>query len=125
MQPSNFIVGYDDRFKGIIEKSFVDFDWDSDLSSVGPDVLAIPQHRIQYFKYRDRIVWNKKNRLDDFFGSTGSKRTIVDVIDQYQPSESLAKSTRDDTVQKGGETTMSKSNENSPAPSSPIKKKPR
>ena len=77
-----FTIGYLDRFRGIIEKSFSEFSWE-DLASVDFDVFAIPQHRIQYFKYRDVIVWEKKNRTDNVFGSTGSGLSIHDVIGHY------------------------------------------
>ncbi|CAK8698489.1 unnamed protein product [Clavelina lepadiformis] len=80
LDSTQFIVGYEDRFVGIVEKDFGDFDWDSDIASVGPDILAIPQHRIQYFKYQDEIVWDKRNRHDEVFGSTGSKTTILEII---------------------------------------------
>jgi hypothetical protein len=32
--------------------------------------LAIPQHRIVYFKYKDTKVWDKSQRLDLIFNST-------------------------------------------------------
>ncbi|XP_056398384.1 leukocyte receptor cluster member 9 [Hyla sarda] len=78
----HFIVGYLDRFLGTIEKPFSAFCWE-DLSSVGVDVLAIPQHRIQYFKYQDLVVWDKASRIDNIFGSTESGLTILDIMDQY------------------------------------------
>uniref|UniRef100_A0A8C6VJA0 Leukocyte receptor cluster member 9 n=1 Tax=Naja naja TaxID=35670 RepID=A0A8C6VJA0_NAJNA len=74
-----FSIGYLDRFLGILEESFTSFSWE-DLASVGPGVLAIPKHRIQYFKYRDRVVWDKASRTDDVFGSTGSRKTILEVM---------------------------------------------
>lgn len=79
LSPKDFVVGYLDRFIGIMEKSFTDFSWE-DLASVDHFVdLAIPRHRIQYFKYRGEIVWDKRERIDRVFGSTGSKETILDV----------------------------------------------
>ena len=43
------IVGYLDRFLGIKESEFNKFDWgDIVLADIG--ALAIPEHRIQYFK---------------------------------------------------------------------------
>ena len=45
----------------------------------GSGDLAIPQHRILYFKFRGHIVWDKRERRDDFFGSTGG-RTIREVM---------------------------------------------
>ncbi|XP_073427125.1 protein tweety homolog 1 isoform X4 [Dendrobates tinctorius] len=79
----HFIVGYLDRFLGTIEKPFSAFCWE-DLASLGVDVLAIPKHRIQYFKYQDLVVWDKVSRIDNIFGSTGSGLTILDIIDQYE-----------------------------------------
>ena len=79
LSPRDFTVGYLDRFLGIMEKCFSDFSWE-DLASVDHFVdLAIPRHRIQYFKYLGEIVWDKRERIDKVFGSTGSKETILDV----------------------------------------------
>ena len=44
-----FVIGYLDRFLGVVEENFTTFSWEN-LASVDYDVLAIPQHRIQYFK---------------------------------------------------------------------------
>ncbi|KAM8927764.1 leukocyte receptor cluster member 9 [Pelodytes ibericus] len=79
----HFSIGYLDRFLGVIEKPFSEFSWE-DFASVGYDVLAIPKHRIQYFKYQSTVVWDKTTRVDNVFGSTGSGLTILDVIDQYE-----------------------------------------
>ena len=45
-------------------------------------MLAIPQHRIQYFKYSGAKVWEKATRLDLIFGSTGDQRGIVQVMEE-------------------------------------------
>ena len=79
LNPAQFTVGYLDRFVGIVENSFNSFDWE-DVTSVDPNILAIPKHRIQYFKFNDEVVWDKNKRLDCVFGSTGSGMTIIDVI---------------------------------------------
>ncbi|XP_030053767.1 leukocyte receptor cluster member 9 [Microcaecilia unicolor] len=79
----SFVVGYLDRFLGTLEKPFSAFSWE-DLASVGHDVLAIPKHRIQYFKFRDLIVWDKRTRTDNVFGSTGSGQTILDIVGSYE-----------------------------------------
>ena len=79
LQQDQFLVGYLDRLEGLKEKYFNAFSWE-DISAVDYTVLAIPKHRIQYFKYKNEIVWDKRCRLDNVFGSTGSKKTIVDVI---------------------------------------------
>ena len=77
-----FKVGYLDRFVGIIEKPFSAFSWE-DIASVGASVLAVPKHRIQYFKYRDEIVWDKRCQVDNFFGSRGGK-IIQDIVEKDQ-----------------------------------------
>jgi len=75
----HIIVGYLDRFVGIKECLFNTFDWgDIVLADLG--ALAIPEHRICYFKYKNEVVWDKSQRLDNIFGSTGSKITIYDEI---------------------------------------------
>ncbi|EDO48331.1 predicted protein, partial [Nematostella vectensis] len=79
LNKDDFCVGYLDRFIGVMERPFTEFSWE-DLASVDYNVLAIPKHRIQYFKYRGNIVWDKRERIDDVFGSTGSGTTILDVL---------------------------------------------
>ncbi|XP_034409300.1 leukocyte receptor cluster member 9 isoform X2 [Cyclopterus lumpus] len=69
---TEFIVGYVDRFLGVLERPFEDFSWDTvpcdcDYSTE----LALPRHRIQYFTYRGHRVWDRHSRTDRVFGSTG------------------------------------------------------
>ncbi|XP_019948572.1 leukocyte receptor cluster member 9 [Paralichthys olivaceus] len=69
---SEFVVGYVDRFLGVLERPFCDFNWkanpcDCDYTSE----LALPRHRIQYFTYRGLRVWDRHTRTDRVFGSTG------------------------------------------------------
>ncbi|CAF1508920.1 unnamed protein product [Didymodactylos carnosus] len=83
-----FRVGYIDRFLGLQEKPFTDFDFEIDLASVNDrcsTILAIPKHRIQYFKYQNEIIWDKETRTDNVFGSTGSQLTIYDIIQRLPP----------------------------------------
>ena len=86
LNTEDFSIGYLDRFVGIIEKPFKAFNWE-DLASVGVNVLAVPKHRIQYFKYRDEIIWDKRSQLDNVFGSRGGK-VITDIVPASKPSES-------------------------------------
>lgn len=73
-----FFVGYLDRFLGVVEEPFAKFSHWGDLASADYEALAIPQHRIQYFKYKDTKVWDKVERLDRVFGSVGDvDRDIV------------------------------------------------
>lgn len=81
-----FRVGYVDRFLGLQEKAFEEFDFKVDLSTISDRhsaLLAIPKHRIQYFKYNNEIIWDKETRTDLMFGSTGNQETIYDVIDRH------------------------------------------
>lgn len=89
-----FSVGYLDRFIGIIEKPFKEFSWE-DIASVGANVLAVPKHRIQYFKYKDLIVWDKRNQTDNFFGSRGGM-TIQEVISKNQSVTASPQALSDD-----------------------------
>ncbi|KAL5014423.1 hypothetical protein ScPMuIL_008693 [Solemya velum] len=75
----DFVVGYLDRFTGIEEKDFSSLNWE-DITSTDRSSLALPEHRIHYFKYRGEMVWNKNNRLDNVFGSTGSGLAIAHAI---------------------------------------------
>ena len=78
-----FIVGYMDRLVGLQERPFTAFTWE-DLAAVDQFALAIPQHRIQYFKYKNVKVWDKNERLDNVFGSTGSGCTITKAVARYE-----------------------------------------
>lgn len=53
------IIGYLDRFKGIMEINFNDF------KGVHEDYKeGIPLHRIRYYKINDKIVWDREKRVD-------------------------------------------------------------
>ena len=80
LNPEDFTVGYLDRFLGVQEKQFEAFSWE-DIATVDDyAVLAIPKHRIQYFKYRGTLIWDKPSRLDNVFGSTGSGITLSSFV---------------------------------------------
>ncbi|XP_072167718.1 leukocyte receptor cluster member 9-like [Diadema setosum] len=87
LNPEHFVVGYLDRFIGVVEQPFSMFSWE-DIASVDYHTLAIPRHRIQYFKYKDEVVWDKTKRLDNVFGSLGSSITIVDVVERFAKENS-------------------------------------
>ena len=65
MDSGDYVVGYEDRFLGIRERPLDQ--WKSEQT----DEEFIPQHRIEYFKRRSDgvIVWDRKQRRDDIFGS--------------------------------------------------------
>ncbi|ESP02496.1 hypothetical protein LOTGIDRAFT_138311 [Lottia gigantea] len=92
----DFLIGYQDRFEGIKEKYFSAFSWE-DIASVDYDELAIPKHRIEYFKYKELKVWDKLSRLDNIFGSVGSGKKITDVIENYETELELQKEKEKET----------------------------
>lgn len=81
LNSDDFIVGYIDRFRGILEKPFSDFAW-KDMAEIDYiEDFGVPQHRIQYFKWNNIIVWNKEARIDYIFGSAeGNGKKITDII---------------------------------------------
>lgn len=84
LDPADFSVGYVDRFLGVREEPFSAFCWDEPLAALGPGVLAVPQHRVRYFRFRGRVVWDRASRTDHVFGSgsaAGRGPTILDVLD--------------------------------------------
>lgn len=69
---SEFVVGYVDRFLGVLERPFCDFNWDTNPCDCDYTTeLALPRHRIQYFTYKGHRVWDRHTRTDRVFGSTG------------------------------------------------------
>ncbi|KAI8960750.1 hypothetical protein F5Y11DRAFT_328689 [Daldinia sp. FL1419] len=68
MDSSDYIIGYEDRFSGAMERS-VD-SWKSDTTHEE----FIPEHRILYFKRKSdgTVVWDREERRDEIFGSGAS-----------------------------------------------------
>ncbi|KAI1779638.1 hypothetical protein F4818DRAFT_148065 [Hypoxylon cercidicola] len=62
---SDYIVGYEDRFSGVMERSVNS--WKSETTNEE----FIPEHRIVYFKRKSDgvVVWDKEARRDEMFGS--------------------------------------------------------
>lgn len=72
VEASDFVVGYVDRFLGVLERPFSEFNWDTDPCDCDyASELALPRHRIQYFTHRGHRVWDRHTRTDRVFGSTG------------------------------------------------------
>jgi poly(A) polymerase Pap1/uncharacterized protein (UPF0248 family)/endonuclease/exonuclease/phosphatase family metal-dependent hydrolase len=67
LDPSEYIVGYEDRFLGAKETGLER--WKTEQT----DDEFIPQHRILYFKKKGegggKIVWERATRIDRIFGS--------------------------------------------------------
>lgn len=84
LDPADFSVGYTDRFLGVREEPFSAFCWDQPLAALGPGVLAVPQHRVRFFRFRGQVVWDRASRMDQVFGSGSAKGrgpTILDVLE--------------------------------------------
>jgi len=62
---ADYVVGYEDRFIGIIEKPLVA--WTNEQT----DEEFIPQHRIVYFRRSSdgKKVWDRRERIDEIFGA--------------------------------------------------------
>jgi uncharacterized protein (UPF0248 family) len=65
LDSTEYIVGYEDRFAGAMEKTLDS--WKSEQT----DEEFIPQHRILYFKRKSDgvVVWERSTRTDLIFGS--------------------------------------------------------
>ncbi|KAJ4348561.1 uncharacterized protein N0V89_009938 [Didymosphaeria variabile] len=67
LDPSDYIVGYEDRFLGAKETTLER--WKTEQT----DEEFIPQHRILYFKRKSEdggeVVWERSTRIDRIFGS--------------------------------------------------------
>ena len=83
------VVGYRD-FGEIVERPLDAFSHWGAIELAGEDELAIPQHRVVYFKSGDMIVWDKRpiydvdgvmsRRLDGVYGSTGHVKVDLSEI---------------------------------------------
>ncbi len=54
-----FLIGYEERFSGLQERSFAEFSGEGE----------IPWHRVWHFRVGDLMVWNRAERIDRLFGS--------------------------------------------------------
>jgi len=61
---SEFTIGYLDRFDGVVESPFLDF-----------DTSEIPFHRIRFFKHNGKLVYDRVLRIDTLFTHRKSKFT--------------------------------------------------
>jgi uncharacterized protein (UPF0248 family) len=80
LDPSDYIIGYEDRFLGARETGLEK--WKTEQT----DDEFIPQHRILYFKKKGgddgkgEVVWERATRIDRVFGSgLGDKKANVDT----------------------------------------------
>ena len=64
----DFVIGYRDRFRAVPCEAPFDAPNESISGGERSLVQALPEHRIEYLKYRKRLVWHKEQRLDNMFG---------------------------------------------------------
>ncbi|KAI8939428.1 hypothetical protein NX059_003208 [Plenodomus lindquistii] len=75
LNPSDYIIGYEDRFLGAKESNLDK--WKTEQT----DEEFIPQHRILYFKKKGgvdgkgQLIWERTTRLDKVFGSGAGHMT--------------------------------------------------
>ena len=101
--PTDFTVGYCDRFKIRYAEVKCDAPNDSIKGKERLFVMALPEHRIQYIKWRRRVVWHKSRRLDRVFGSgiptlgvstesRGARMGHKNAVPQYERIEDVIES---------------------------------
>ena len=83
---SDFSFGYMDRFEGI--KECPANSCNSNIKGKERLLLkAMPDHRIEYVKYKERVIWHKKERLDLIFGSGPNELSnnyrLSKVVEEY------------------------------------------
>lgn len=82
LSTGDFRVGYRDRFRATPREAPFDAPNGSIAGGARSLIEALPEHRIEYLKFRRRLVWHKQQRLDDVFGSRGGLR-IQQVVESY------------------------------------------
>ena len=83
LDPTVVTIGYHDRILNkIIEKSFLTFSNWGKIENAAFDQLAIPMHRVQYFKHTPTgtVLWDRSSRIDKIFNSTGGKPINLDSL---------------------------------------------
>jgi uncharacterized protein (UPF0248 family) len=79
LSASDFAILHFDRVRNTIVESSMEAPNDSIAGSATRFLDALPEHRIVGIKYKERIVWDREQRIDRFFGQEG----IVAVIQGY------------------------------------------
>eukprot|EP00546_Thalassionema_frauenfeldii_P002049 CAMPEP_0178937986 /NCGR_PEP_ID=MMETSP0786-20121207/26078_1 /TAXON_ID=186022 /ORGANISM="Thalassionema frauenfeldii, Strain CCMP 1798" /LENGTH=413 /DNA_ID=CAMNT_0020616651 /DNA_START=239 /DNA_END=1480 /DNA_ORIENTATION=+ len=80
----DFSVLYYDRVEDEVLESKMDEENNSIESQESLFAYAIPEHRIEGVKYKERVVWDKEERIDRVFGSMmGQGETIDQVVFGY------------------------------------------
>jgi len=83
---ADFVIGFEDRFDGVIESAFNEFDTES-----------IPFHRIRYFKYKGTIVYDRVVRIDILF-THRKKKAVVQEPDKKKSKQKQVEVTEPSTA---------------------------
>ncbi|KAL7464173.1 hypothetical protein ACHAXS_004511, partial [Conticribra weissflogii] len=77
---SDFTVIHYDRVDDTLCETPFDASNDSISGKERRFVFALPEHRIQAVKFRERVVWDKDTRMDCVFGSMNGNGITIDVV---------------------------------------------
>jgi uncharacterized protein (UPF0248 family) len=86
---SDFIVGYMDRFDGMMEialNEFLPIDKGGDIA----------YHRIYYFRQGPVVMWDRNNRIDKIFGSGATANGSAETEEDASASSSGGEEDKDD-----------------------------
>lgn len=83
-------VGYLDRFTGLQEEAFEVFNWHDDLVDAECHELVIPRHRIQFFRYRGYLLWDRRTRIDHVFDAERLPAFVAACDAELAAAEALA-----------------------------------
>jgi uncharacterized protein (UPF0248 family) len=79
LNPADFSILYYDRVQDQVLERKMDAPNDEIAGTARKFVDAIPDHRIQAIKYKERIVWDREKRTECVFGNGG----IMQVMETY------------------------------------------
>ena len=83
-EPSSFTILHYDRVSDSLTETPFDAPNNSISGKETQFVFALPEHRIEQVKYRERIIWDKEMKIDCVFGSMNGKGETIDkIIESY------------------------------------------
>jgi uncharacterized protein (UPF0248 family) len=90
LTPADFSILHYDR----VEDRVVESPFDAPNTSISGKATALfdalPEHRIVGIKYKERVVWDREQRLDLVFTSPGIRQTILDYDEWKRQKDDFA-----------------------------------
>lgn len=84
LDPTQFTIIHYDRIDDTLCETRFDAPNENISGKETQFAFALPEHRIQGIKYRERIVWDKEMRMDCVFGSMNGRGLTIDkVVEGY------------------------------------------